>query len=279
MPRKARASSGDDTASSSGEYSSGDAAPGYELPRGATLLGLQRTRLRWLPESHTLFLDVRQGLQNKRQLEAKYKALLNTSTGALEYTGELKRRFRQTKAPSMARLLAAEQGLDSLSMEGEPALHPGRFLPAGLKTLLLREHTLSPGVRLSSGPSGASAGPEAGGSSGGKGLRNLKYFVQLRKEPQVLRRRGQWDSWATWKLDLELDPAAEAARQVAVRGGVRLRAFRFNLTDKQDVQLAVGADYARAGDGAATLTPYAKVGDNSWSFRLQRGVLTAAYEL
>lgn len=64
---------------------------------------------------------------------------------------------------------------------------------------------------------------------------------------QVLRRQGVWDSWLTGKADLELDAQQQ---QVALRGSLRLKAFRFNVTDKQDLQAAAGLDYV-AGAGAA----------------------------
>lgn len=64
---------------------------------------------------------------------------------------------------------------------------------------------------------------------------------------QVLRRQGVWDNWLTGKADLELDAQQQ---QVALRGSLRLKAFRFNVTDKQDLQAAAGLDYV-AGAGAA----------------------------
>lgn len=67
---------------------------------------------------------------------------------------------------------------------------------------------------------------------------------------QVLHRQGVWDSWLTGKCDLELDPKQQ---QVAVRGSLRLKAFRFNVTDKQDLQAAVGLDYRRGGGSGQSL--------------------------
>jgi hypothetical protein len=72
---------------------------------------------------------------------------------------------------------------------------------------------------------------------------------------QVLLRQGVWDSWLSCKADFELDAQQQ---QVAVRGSLRLKAFRFNVTDKQDLQAACGLDYV-AGAGAAGSSSSQKV--------------------
>lgn len=58
----------------------------------------------------------------------------------------------------------------------------------------------------------------------------------------MLLRRGVWDSWLEGKADVELSSSGGAAA-VGVRGALRLKVLRLNLTDKQDLQLALGADY------------------------------------
>jgi hypothetical protein len=69
-----------------------------------------------------------------------------------------------------------------------------RFLPGGLSSLLWRDWTASPGIRFSSRPPMASAGSDSSSINNSAGS-SPKYFVSLRKQPQVLRRQGLWDSW------------------------------------------------------------------------------------
>lgn len=255
---------------SSSEYASETSDPDYE-ERPASLFGTLRTRLNWQPSSRTMHLDVRQTLQNRRNLEFRYKAKLNTSSGGYTQLVQMQKNMNQN-TPSMARIIAAERGIQ---LEGEEPLSPDKLLPGGIKCLLLRDWTLSPGVRLRRSSSSSS---EAAGSSSSSSDGDLKYYVTLRKQPQVLRRQGVWDSWLTGKADLELDAQQQ---QVALRGSLRLKAFRFNVTDKQDLQAAAGLDYV-AGAGAAgssRLTPYLKVGENSWSIRLQQGLWMFNYEI
>lgn len=57
---------------------------------------------------------------------------------------------------------------------------------------------------------------------------------------QVIYRQGVWDSWVTTKADLQIDSQKQA---IGVAGNVRLKLFRLNVTDKQDVQLSAGYDY------------------------------------
>jgi len=66
----------------------------------------------------------------------------------------------------------------------------------------------------------------------------------------VLLRRGVWDSWLEGKADLELSSRGGAAA-VGVRGALRLKVLRLNLTDKQDLQLALGADYCSSSSKKA----------------------------
>lgn len=89
-----------------------------------------------------------------------------------------------------ARIIAAERGIE---LDGQQPINPDKFLPAGLNALLLRDWTLSPGVRVrnasSSGGSSSSAAAGAGSSSSSSSSgSNLKYYVTLRKQPQV-----SWD--------------------------------------------------------------------------------------
>lgn len=70
---------------------------------------------------------------------------------------------------------------------------------------------------------------------------------------QVVHRRGVWDSWLTGKCDLELDSKQQ---QVAVRGSLRVKAFRFNVTDKQDLQAAVGIDYSMGAGSSSSLVSH-----------------------
>lgn len=78
-----------------------------------------------------------------------------------------------------ARIIAAERGIQ---LEGEEPLSPDKLLPGGIKCLLLRDWTLSPGVRLRRSSSSSS---EAAGSSSSSSDGDLKYYVTLRKQPQV----------------------------------------------------------------------------------------------
>jgi hypothetical protein len=74
-----------------------------------------------------------------------------------------------------------------------------------------------------------------------------------------------WDSWLEGKLDLELAGGQQGKQQqqedqdqddagsggggggvVGVRGALRLKVLRLNVTQQQDVQLSVGVDYARS---------------------------------
>jgi hypothetical protein len=64
----------------------------------------------------------------------------------------------------------------------------------------------------------------------------------------VLWRQGVWDSWLEGKADLEVDAQQQA---VGVRGALRLKVLRLNLTDKQDLQLALGADYVSSSSSKA----------------------------
>jgi hypothetical protein len=80
-----------------------------------------------------------------------------------------------------ARIIAAERGIQ---LEGEEAIDPDRLLPGGLRSLALRDWTLSPGVRLRANSSSSSSS-EASGSSSSSSDGNLKYYVTLRKQPQV----------------------------------------------------------------------------------------------
>lgn len=49
-----------------------------------------------------------------------------------------------------------------------------------------------------------------------------------------------WDSWLDGKVDVEL---SQAQQQVGLRAGLKLKVMRLNVTDKQDIQVAVGYDY------------------------------------
>jgi hypothetical protein len=80
---------------------------------------------------------------------------------------------------------------------------------------------------------------------------------------QVLRRQGVWDSWLTGKADVELDAQQQ---QVALRGSLRVKAFRFNVTDKQDLQAACGLDYV-AGAGVAGSSTRKLVSAAAWMGR------------
>jgi hypothetical protein len=153
-----------------------------------------------------------------------------------------------------------------------------RLLPGGLGALLLKDWSLAPGVRFASAGRAASlalAGSTAAGgaaaagsggdvavaagaagsegasasSSGGSGLR---YAVTLRKQPQVVLRRGVWDSWLEGKCDVELGGGGEGQR-LGLRAGLKLKVLRLNVTDKQDMQLAVGCDYITQHHSSAVL--------------------------
>jgi hypothetical protein len=80
-----------------------------------------------------------------------------------------------------ARIIAAERGIQ---LQGEEPINPDRLLPGGVKCLLLRDWTLSPGVRLRTSSSSSSSS-EAGTSSSSSSSSNLNYYVTLRKQPQV----------------------------------------------------------------------------------------------
>jgi hypothetical protein len=72
-----------------------------------------------------------------------------------------------------------------------------------------------------------------------------------------------WDSWLTGKADVELDAQQQ---QVALRGSLRVKAFRFNVTDKQDLQAACGLDYV-AGAGVAGSSTRKLVSAAAWMGR------------
>jgi hypothetical protein len=79
-------------------------------------------------------------------------------------------------------IIAAERGIQ---LDGEEAIDPDRLLPGGVKSLVLRDWTLSPGVRFRASSSSSSSSSEARGSSSSSSDGNLKYYVTLRKQPQV----------------------------------------------------------------------------------------------
>jgi hypothetical protein len=121
------------------------------------------------------------------------------------------------------------------------------FLPGGIRSLFLTDWALEPGLRLrsssSSTPLAVSEGAGAAGvsaDSGSGGKRGPLCFVTLRKQPQVLWRRGVWDCWLTGKVDLEL---ARGSDEATTRASARLKVVRLNVTDKQDLLLALGADW------------------------------------
>lgn len=68
---------------------------------------------------------------------------------------------------------------------------------------------------------------------------------------QVLYRRGVWDSWLSGKADVQCDSGKQA---VGVAGNVRLKVFRLNVTDKQDLQLAAGYDYTLGSIGRSLVS-------------------------
>ncbi|KAF8061903.1 EGF1 [Scenedesmus sp. PABB004] len=258
--------------SSSSEEASSEASSDFGPRGGATLFGGVRTRLCW---DDRLALNVRQTLTSRRNVEFRYKARLDTSSGAFAHSAQLQKAWHQG-TPTLARIVAAERGI---RLDGEPPIDAERFLPGGLGALLLRDWTLAPGVRYeaagAAGAPGAAGGSASGASSASSG-EQLKYTVQLRKQPQVLWRRGVWDSWLAAKARLELDAATQRA---GVTGSVRVKALRFNVTDKQDLQLAAGADVVVGPDGARRVTPFLKLGENSWCVRLQNRRVAWSYEL
>eukprot|EP00775_Hariotina_reticulata_P003975 gene3975-4228_t len=160
---------------SGSDYTTVSSDPSDLQPQGS-LFGNLKTRLRWVPSSKQMHLDVRQNLQNRRNLEFRYKCTLNTNTGSYQYIAQLQKNLHQN-TPSLARLIAAEQGI---TLRGEKPIDPDRFLPAGLSSLLWRDWTASPGIRFSSHP--ATADSDSSSSSAGS---SPKYFVSLRKQPQT----------------------------------------------------------------------------------------------
>lgn len=77
---------------------------------------------------------------------------------------------------------------------------------------------------------------------------------------QVLWRNGLWDSWLQGKVDLQYNAQQQV---VEVQGGVRLKVLRMQVTDKQDMQLTLGADFssnsnsqtAESGGGGSLVSP------------------------
>lgn len=61
-------------------------------------------------------LDVRQTLQNRRNLEVKYKGRLNTNSGTYHHIARLQKNLHQG-TPSLARIIAAEQGIELAGIE------------------------------------------------------------------------------------------------------------------------------------------------------------------
>ncbi len=56
----------------------------------------------------------------------------------------------------------------SIKLEGSEALNSGRFLPAGLRTLVLKDWSMAPGISVGSGGTG-----------------KFGYVLSMRKLPQV----------------------------------------------------------------------------------------------
>eukprot|EP00878_Enallax_costatus_P020953 GHUV01022166.1.p1 GENE.GHUV01022166.1~~GHUV01022166.1.p1 ORF type:complete len:248 (+),score=67.53 GHUV01022166.1:127-870(+) len=235
----------DKKAASSSEYTETSSEYEEAQQQRASLFGNHRTRLRWQPSSRTMNLDVRQTLQNRRNLEVKYKGRLNTNSGAYHHIIRLQKNLHQG-TPSLARIIAAEQGME---IEGVESINPDKVLPGGLSTLVFRDWTMSPGVKFEQ----TVAVPAAtDGSSSSKGRNDLKYCLTFRKQPQVIYRRSVWDSWLSTKADLQFDSQKQA---VGVAGNVRLKVFRLNVTDKQDVQLSAGYDYTWGSLGRTLVRP------------------------
>ncbi|GBF89330.1 hypothetical protein Rsub_02207 [Raphidocelis subcapitata] len=256
----------DDYATSSGE----DGAP------SGRLLGNMKTQLRWLPDCRAMVLNVRQIVESQRGVEIKYKGSLNTSTGEFSYRAQLRKPFF-TNTPSIARIMAAERGVELREdAEGAKKIDARGLLPAGAPGLLWRDWSIAPGVALSSDPK-----------------LGFAYTLAFRKQPQIIRRGGEFDSWLGCKGVLEYNPQTQ---QVGAYGNARLKIFRFGLTTTQDARVSIGYDWratpaggwgsaaalasgdgdgdggsdgGAAGEGgfAFSKTPYLKVADADWAVR------------
>eukprot|EP00877_Chromochloris_zofingiensis_P011257 jgi/Chrzof1/6385/Cz18g08110.t1 len=221
------------------------------------LLGDLKTQLRWDLSSSNLHVDVRQILESTRSMEVKYKGCLNTSTGSFEYRGLVRKNF-YTNTPSIAKVMAKER---DVPMEGADQMDLDRFLPAGVKTLFFRDWSISPGVALTSKPN-----------------QKFSYLISLRKQPQVLRRASNLDSWLSAKSNIQFHPTTS---DISATTGLRLKAYRFNITDKQDVRLSLGYDLDLNLNGAKGVrsSPYLKLAENNWAVKLRRGSWSFLYEM
>lgn len=231
-------------------------ASGSEEEEGPpSLMGNLRTSLKWDMSKKQLHLDVRQILESSRSLEVKYKGNLNTVSGEYQYTGHVKKLF-YSNTPSLARIMAKDEAL--VAAGGEEPLDTDAFLPAGLRTLLFRDWALAPGVAVSS-------------DRGAK----FKYVLGLKKNPQVLKRFDSLDSWVSFKANAEYNPATS---QVAGSGNVRLKLYKYNLTDRQDLKLSIGYDLSATLGGGLRRAPFFKLEENNWGVRLQHGSWQFLYD-
>ncbi|KAI8466491.1 MAG: hypothetical protein J3K34DRAFT_433543 [Monoraphidium minutum] len=236
------------------------------------LFGNLKTQLRWEPGEGALRLNVRQLLETQRGVEIKYKGSLHTATGDFRYRAQLRKAFF-TNTPSIARIMAADRGIE-LKGDGDK-LDAGRILPAGAKGLLWRDWAIAPGIALSSDK-------DAG----------FTYTLGFRKQPQIVKRSGLWDSWLAAKGTLEFNPQTQ---QVGAFGNARLKLFRFGITSSQDAQVSMGWNWRVAADGAApgdsldgdggpagsglsfSQAPYFKVAENDWAVRWQGSSVNFTY--
>lgn len=259
--------------SSDGEYSvSSDEVSSEQL------FGSCKTQLRWCPDSNSLLLNVRQLLETRRGLEFKYKGSVHTGTGAYRYRSQLRKAFF-TNTPSVARIMAADRGVQ-LKGDGEgEKIDAGRLLPAGAAGLLWRDWSIAPGIAVSS---------DAGAG--------FCYTLGFRKQPQIVKRTGQFDSWLACKGTLEFDPHLQ---RVGAFGNARLKLFRFGITTSQDARLSIGWDWRLAqaaagsgggggGDGGEAeevgggglsffKTPYLKLAENDWAVRWHGNSVSFSY--
>lgn len=190
------------------------------------------------------------------------QGVLNTKTGDYSYHGHLRKTFNTNK-PSLSQLL--EEDYKQLASaksgsQGSATSSTKKWLPGGLQPLLVRDWQLSPGLAIQSGDAS-----------------NFKYHLGLRKPPQIIKRFSSIDSWITGRAQCEFDPRTAA---VSTFAAVRLKLYKYNLTDKQDLKVVVGMDVASDGkDKQLKKQPFFKVEENSWGLRLQNGAWHLVYQL
>ncbi|KAG1678506.1 hypothetical protein FOA52_014539 [Chlamydomonas sp. UWO 241] len=256
--------------SDSEEYATGSSAGEDSDAASVDFRGGLRTRMCWDLGQKQLSVKLRQSLENSRRLEIKYKADLNTSSGAHSHTGYLRKSFYTHSPIGMQRVLEAAAAQRSGGRPSDPDVDPDRMFPAGAKALFLNDWVLSPGLAF-----------------GSASQRKVQYALTLRKAPQFVRHSPKFDSWLSGKVVAQVDPKTT---QVTTNASARLKLLRYGLTDKQDLSVSIGVDagakggmrggsQSGPGEGGLSVAPYFRVSENSLGFKLQAGRMSLFYEI